>query len=93
MDLKSKYIDKLITLREEARNERNWSLSDDIRDYLDTKSVFVFDTPNGQIVYHKKESTRSDLIKEIKVEQRAQKLFDAWLFSMNSIINRKTSQQ
>ena len=44
MDLKSKYIDKLITLREEARNERNWSLSDEIRDYLDTKSVIVSST-------------------------------------------------
>jgi len=91
MNFKTKYIDELITLRDEARQKKNWNLSDDIRDYLDTKCVFVFDTPNGQVVYHRKEGTREDLIENIKSEQKSQKLFDAWLFSMNSSLNRKAS--
>ena len=91
MNFKSKYIDELITIREEARYKKNWSLSDDIRDYLDTKCIFIFDSPTGQVVYHRKEGTRADLIKEIKKELRAQKLFDSWLYSISSSINCKAS--
>jgi len=90
MNFKFKYIDELIAIREEARRVRNWVLSDRIRDYLDTKKVFVFDTETGQEVYHRNEGSRDDLIKEIKNEQNAQKLFDAWLYSMSLNINRKT---
>ena len=89
MNFKMKYIDELIAIREEACRLRNWVLSDGIRDYLDTKKVFVFDTPNGQEVYHRNDGSREDLIKEIKKEQSAQRLFDSWLYSMRSSINHK----
>ena len=49
---------------------------------MDNKHIFVFDSKHGQIVYHRKTGTRSDLIKEIKEDLQAQKLFDSWLFSM-----------
>lgn len=89
MNFETKYIDELIAIREEARQEKNWKLSDDIRDYLDTKHVYVFDTPNQQVVYHRTGGTRQDLINQIKEDQRAQKLFDAWLYSMNISVERK----
>lgn len=88
MNFESKYIDELIAIREEAREEENWKLSDAIRDYLDTKHIFVFDTPNHQVVYHRNEGSRKDVMEQIKREQRAKKLFDAWLYSMNISVER-----
>ncbi|MEJ2113275.1 MAG: hypothetical protein P8X62_06155 [Flavobacteriaceae bacterium] len=86
MNFETKYIDELIEIRQEARLEQNWKLSDKIRDYLDTKHIFVFDTKDRQVVYHRKNGTRQDFINQLKIEQRAQKLFDAWLHSLNSSI-------
>ena len=83
MNIENKCIDELVDSRKEARIKRNWSLSDRIRNYLDTKHVFVFDTEYGQVVYHRAGLTRPDLIDKIKKEDRAEKLFDAWLFSMS----------
>ena len=89
MNFESIYKDKLIALREEARQERNWALADDIRDYLDSEHIFVFDTPTQQVVYHRKSGSRRDLIKQIKNEQRAQNQFEAWLYSLNTSMNHK----
>ena len=87
MNVKNKYIDELIEMREDARQKKDWDLSDKIRAYLDNKHVFVFDTESGQIVYHTKSETRNGLIDKLKQEFRAKKLFDAWLFSINTSIN------
>jgi hypothetical protein len=84
MNFKGKYIDELIELRDHARQRKNWKLSDCIRNYLDSKHIFVFDTPNEQVVYHRTEGTRDELIVQLKKEQRAQKLFDAWLYSVSA---------
>lgn len=46
------YIDELSYMREQARVEKNWELSDQIRKYLDTKNVFCVDSKDGQVVYH-----------------------------------------
>ena len=89
MDFRNKYIDELIALRAEAREKRNWNLSDNIRDYLDSKHIFVFDTLNEQVVYHRTTGTRKEFVVQLKKEQRAQRLFDAWLFSMNSSMDKK----
>ena len=89
MNLKNKYIDELLHLRVEAREKKNWELSDKIRKLLDDRCVFVFDTDNGPIVYHKKDSTREKLILQLKKETRAQKLFEAWLHSVNGNLQRK----
>ena len=85
MDFKNKYVSELIEIREEARANKDWKLSDEIRDYLDTKQSFVFDTKDGQVVYHElKGMTRSKLIDKINKDKRAEKMFDAWLYSMRS---------
>ena len=84
MELDNKYISELIEIRKKARANNNYALSDEIRNYLDDKESFVFDTKEGQVVYHElKGMTRSKLIEKINREKQANKLFDAWLYSMN----------
>lgn len=87
MNYKSKYIDELIEIRKNARQNKDWILSDKIRTYLNGKQVYIFDTEEGQIVYHRKNQTRNGLIDKIQQESRAKKLFDAWLYSINTSIN------
>jgi len=97
MDFEGKYIDELIELRREARENKNWELSDEIRNYLDTKLVFIFDTKAGQEIYYLTESYFRNQEREIEtfamskrqyVEHRikqdiaAIKNFDAWLYSI-----------
>lgn len=96
MDFESKYIDELIDERKEARANKNWKLSDEIRHYLDTKLVFVFDASWGQEVYYLTKSYFKDKDRKIEtivmskrqyVEYRikkdinADKNFKAWLYS------------
>lgn len=96
MDFNSKYIDELIDERKEARANKNWKLSDEIRNFLDTKLVFVFDANFGQEVYYltngyfkKKErkietiamSNRQYVEYRIKQDLNAEKNFEAWLYS------------
>lgn len=79
------YISELVDIREKVRREKQYDLADRIRDYLDTKDVFIFDSLDGQIVYYKaKRTTRIELIKKMNKEKQANKLFDSWLYSMNS---------
>jgi hypothetical protein len=84
MELDNKYISELIEIRRKARVSNDYALSDKIRNYLDAKESFVFDTKEGQVVYHElKGMTRSKLIEKLNREKQANKLFDAWLYSMN----------
>ena len=84
MDIENKYVSELIDIREEAKADKDWKLSDEIRNYLDTKQSFVFYTKDGQVVYHELEGmTRIKLIEKLNREKQANKLFDAWLYSMN----------
>ncbi len=51
------HIDQLIDIRKEARINKDYKLSDEIRDYLDSKLVFIFDHSDGfQEVWHCPES-------------------------------------
>lgn len=52
MNLEDKNIEELIELRKESRKNKDWKLSDEIRNYLDSKFVFVFDIKNGDEVYY-----------------------------------------
>lgn len=45
-------IEELINLREQARLAKDWKLSDDIRNYLDDRLVFIFDTKAGQEIHY-----------------------------------------
>lgn len=50
-------IEELIYLRKKARESKNWKAADEIRDYLDSQNVFIFDHPdNIQEVFHLPES-------------------------------------
>lgn len=97
MNFKSKYIDELIDDRRVARENKDWKLADEIRDYLETKLVFVFDANWGQEVLHltKKYFERKELKIEtlgmnkrqyveyrIKQDINAEKLFESWLYSI-----------
>ena len=82
MKFEDKYVDELVDFRKEAREQKNWKLSDKIRDYLDTKHSFIFDTKEGQVVYHRTGYTRQGLINQLKIDAKAEKMFDAWLFSL-----------
>lgn len=86
-------IDMLIDERATARLSKQWRRCDEIRDLLDGHLVFVFDAPEGQRVYYltekffarRKERTtyRAFLEQWIQAESRVERLFDAWLFTIN----------
>ncbi len=97
MDFQNKYIEELIEERKLSREQKNWKLSDEIRDYLDTKLVFVFDAKWGQEVYHLTEgyfknkerkietvamSHRQYVEHQIKQDIVIEKNFEAWLYSV-----------
>jgi hypothetical protein len=76
MELGNKYVSELIEIRRKARVNNNYALSDEIRNYFDTKE--------GQVIYHElKGMTRSELIKKLNKGKQANKLFDSWLYSMS----------
>lgn len=59
--------DLLTALREYARSDKNFLLSDLIRNELDTRGSFCMDGPVGQVVYHMgSDWTRQRLIQEIQ---------------------------
>src|SRR3989344_3131219 len=96
MDFERKYIDELIEDRKIARENKDWKLADEIRNYLDTKLVFIFDAKWGQEVWHlgdkyferqERKIETSPMSKRQYVEYRikqdinAEKNFEAWVFS------------
>lgn len=50
--IKDALTDMLIEMRRMARDVRQWTDSDLIREELDSRNCFVFDHPTGQEVYH-----------------------------------------
>lgn len=82
MNFEYLHIDQLIDVRELHRDRKNWKTCDEIRDYLDTKHVFIFDTPEGQIVYNQTKGTRQDIVNKINSDKKYNAMFDAWLVSM-----------
>lgn len=79
--MKGLNLEEWVELRRKAREDKDWSLSDTIRYYLDNKGCFVFDTKEGQEVYYTNGKTREQLVNEINQDKRADKLLDAWIFS------------
>jgi hypothetical protein len=64
MNLSEILTDELTDIREEARANKNYTLSDQIRNELDSRGSFCFDNPEGQEVYHLgKEWNRNQVIK------------------------------
>lgn len=88
-------VDELIYKRGLSRDKKQWGISDDIRDYLDSQLVFVFDATWGQEVYyltdkyftHKNKQIQTIGMSyrqylEFKIQEgiRAEKIFNSWLF-------------
>jgi len=50
MDFRGKCIEEIVDIRKQARMWKLWKVCDEIRDFLDSKYVFVYDTKddNGQ---------------------------------------------
>lgn len=68
--MKDLSIEELIQLRKECRSKKDFKKSDEIRDYLDSKGCFLFDTPDDVIAYHtKKHKTRQEVL-DYAAEQR-----------------------
>lgn len=51
----SEEIKGLLAEREQARKEKNWARSDEIRDYLKEQGIIVKDTPQGQMIVTEQE--------------------------------------
>lgn len=52
MESLTKNIDELIDLRKQAREAKDYAVCDELRNYLDTQLVFIFDAPHGQEIYY-----------------------------------------
>jgi hypothetical protein len=72
---------ELVYNREIARNNKDFELSDKIRNELDLKGVIIIDTNKGQEVYFTINKTREQVIEKIQADARGESIFDAWLYS------------
>ena len=89
-NLEDYYVDELVDMRKKARVNKDWELSDRIRDYLDIKSVIIMDTEEGQEVYYElRGTTRKDLIDKLQNDKRSESLHEAWLYSIRKSIKTK----
>ena len=94
--MKDLYTDELIELREKARLDKNYKLSDEIRNILDERLCFIFDTKEGQEVYHlpysyfkfkdkfehtKIMSNRQFVEYRIKKDILADKYLESWIYT------------
>ena len=99
MIYEDKHIDELISMRIVARQNKDWQLADELRNYMDNKLVFIFDVKDGQDVYWLNHAyflskdkfletlamnNRQYVEYRIKRDIRAENNFDAWLYSMNN---------
>lgn len=95
--------DLLLEMREQARKLGDYGTSDLIRDELDRRLVFVFDTKDGPEVYYlfdgyfranysngqELQTKRAFLEARIAWERKADKAFDAWLKTMGEVVASK----
>lgn len=62
-ELDKLYVDEILDLRNYAREYKNFELSDIIRNYLDKRNIFIFDTPEDSEVYYLTEDYFKDMSK------------------------------
>lgn len=67
IDISNILTDQLIDMRADARANKNFALSDQIRSELDKRGSFCMDGKDGQVVYHLGPGyTRESVIKNIR---------------------------
>ncbi len=85
-------LEYIIHQRSQEKIIKNWEKCDEYRDYLDGHLIFIFDTNKGQDVYYMVEDSFKNNINMskrkyveylIKRDIKANKNFDAWLFTIN----------
>jgi hypothetical protein len=87
------HIDELIEMRAKARENKDWELSDEIRDYLDSKSVIIMDSKDGQIVYNELHgTTRQDVVDREERDRQAEARYEAWIYTMSQNPQNKKSR-
>ncbi len=89
--------EQLLEDRKQARIDKNYAESDTIRDTLDAKLIFTFDTKDFQEVYYLtsgyfkkkpvKMSNRKYLEYIIQRDIRAENNFNSWLFTQKNTLN------
>ncbi len=88
MDISQILTDELTDLREQARNDKNFLLSDQIRIELDARGSYVFDTKEGQVTYHTgKGNQRKELEESLKRDIMYNAIFNSWLFTIRAKFN------
>ncbi len=86
-------IEEIIDLRRRAREAKDYYLSDVLRDYLDSKKVFVFDTKYGQEeLCTGNAKDRKEAERMVQSDIRAEKNFDAWLVSIRKQIKDENNK-
>lgn len=94
MVIEGRYIDELIEYRYQLRLNKDYTEADRIRTLLDSYNVFIFDTRDYYEVYHYPMDmlvTRKDIEKIITDKVKSEKIFNAWLYSINNKINNGIS--
>jgi len=102
-NFQKRYVDELVFLREKIREKKNWKFADVIRKYLDEKGTFVFDTKDGSVTNHVPEkyfenkpqgiTKRQFFEKKLQEELKAERMFDAWLYSTLQSGKKKKSNK
>jgi L-lactate utilization protein LutB len=79
------YDSELVELRKVAREQKNWYVSDKIREYLDSRSIIIMDTKDGQEIYYAQDGTkRADIVERINRDKRLNAIVDAWIYTQLS---------
>lgn len=82
----------MVFIRGVLRSNGNFELADKCRNKLIQHSVFIIDTKQGQEVYHEQKGTTLKQFEDkIKREARAEKNFNAWLFTQQTKIKQHGS--
>lgn len=87
--MKELHVDELLELRRGARAVKDYRMSDQLRDELDSRGVFVFDAPDGnggefqEVHYPPPGPSANRKAVELRMQRdsRANRQFDAWLTS------------
>ncbi len=84
-DLNVYSIEKLIYMHDKARKENSWKLVEIIRDFLDTKGVYIMNTSDNQQIYYVKDISRDIIDRNMNFISS----FNSWLYSQLKIMIQK----
>lgn len=87
-------IDEAIELRREARANKDYDLSDQLRLFLDSKRVYCLDSKDDMLVIHDSSiKDREDFNNYIKEQKRLHSLVDSFTYSNLDKEDRESFKQ